>query len=512
MSRTTVSGPIKAPGAVADRGKAEHRGHRVLVPVLVFLGMVVAVVSSLGAPLVPTIAVDYGVSLSSAQWSLTITLLAGAICTPVLGRLGDGPRRRGVILGALALLVAGCALAALPGNFALLLAGRAMQGVGLGLTPLAMAVARDHLNAEKAKSAVATLSITTVAGVGLGYPLTALVAQHLGFHAAFWAAAIAGTVVLTCAAIVIPTSSHRPARKLDVPGAVLLGAGLATLLVAMSEGAGWGWASVRVITVVGLAVVLLGTWVFCELHTAIPLVDLRLLRNRSVLTADVTGLVAGVGMYLLMSLVILFVQTPTSTGYGLGVSVVIGALVLAPFSAASVAANKLSPLISRRFGPNLVIPTGAMFFVLAMVIFLLARDSLWQIFVVMAIGGLGVGCTFAAMPTFIVRAVPSHETGSALGVNQVLKVVGSSFGSALTAGVLTAHTAPGAHFASDSGYTTAAIIGIGIWVFAAVLSFVLPERTRPGRRVKDDPRLLQESVDASATPMVLYELDEEVAQ
>ncbi|MGZ4558841.1 MAG: MFS transporter [Mycobacteriaceae bacterium] len=492
-------------------GEQSPGHHRVLVSVLVFLGMVVAVVSSLGAPLVPTIAIDYGVSLSNAQWSLTITLLAGAIFTPVLGRLGDGPRRRTVILGAMGLLVAGSVLAALPASFAFLLVGRALQGVGLGLTPLAMAVARDHLPAEKSRSAVATLSITTVAGVGLGYPLTALIAQHLGLHAAFWAAAGAGTVVLACAALVIPTSSHRAHRKLDAWGAVLLGVGLAALLVAVSKGAQWGWSSTQLLGAAGIAVLSLSAWVWRELHIPQPLVDLRLLRNRSVLTADVTGLVAGVGMYFLMSMVILFVQTPTSTGYGLGASVVVGALVLVPFSAASVAANKLSPIISRRLGPNLVIPAGAIAFLVAMLMFLFARHNLWQILIVMTLGGLGVGCTFAAMPAFIVRAVPSHETGSALGVNQVLKVVGGSLGSALTAGILTAHTPPNTHFATNSGYTVAAVVGVGIWLLAAVLGLVLPERDKGNDAPEpaESHLLVQESVDASAAAVALYEPDDE---
>jgi len=182
-----------------------------------------------------------------------------------------------------------------------------------------------------------------------------------------------------------------------------------------------------------------------------------------------------------------------------------------PFSAASVSASRLSPMISRRFGPNMVIPIGSMAFVLAMVMFLFLRTSLGEIFIVMAVGGLGVGCTFAAMPAFIVRAVPSTETGSALGVNQVLKVIGSSLGSALTASVLTAHTPLHARFPTDSGYTMAALIGIGIWVLAAVLSFVLPGRGAAAvqRDSEQDRRRAQESVDASSTATVLYEPDED---
>src|SRR5215467_11114552 len=130
----------------------DERGHPspALVPVLVFVGLVVAVVGSLGAPLVPAVARAAHVPLAAAQWSLTITLLVGAVTTPVLGRLGDGPRRRGAILAAVAVVVAGCVVAALPVGFGWLLAGRALQGVGLGLVPLAMATARDALPPRRA--------------------------------------------------------------------------------------------------------------------------------------------------------------------------------------------------------------------------------------------------------------------------------------------------------------------------------------------------------------------------
>jgi MFS family permease len=152
----------------------------VLVPVLVLLGLVVAAAGSLGAPLVPTVAAVEGVSLSSAQWTLTITLLVGTVATPVLGRLDDGPRRRQVILAALVVVLAGSLLTAVPQGFASLLAGRGLQGAGLGLTSLAIATARDHLEGHRARSAISLLSVTTVAGIGLGYPLAGLATEWLG--------------------------------------------------------------------------------------------------------------------------------------------------------------------------------------------------------------------------------------------------------------------------------------------------------------------------------------------
>ncbi|WP_232806890.1 MFS transporter [Geodermatophilus chilensis] len=138
------------------------RSPRALVPVLVFVGTVVAVISSLGAPLVPAVAETMRTTLPDAQWSLTATLLVGAVATPVVGRLGDGPHRRRVVLAVLAVVTLGGVLAALPLGLGWLIAGRTLQGVGLGLTPLAMATAREALEGDRSRSTIAVLSVTVV--------------------------------------------------------------------------------------------------------------------------------------------------------------------------------------------------------------------------------------------------------------------------------------------------------------------------------------------------------------
>src|SRR6202795_4563702 len=118
----------KVPGV----GVIDRRA-RFLVPTLVTVGSLMAVVSSLGAPLIPTLSHADGVSLSTGEWILTITLLTGALATPVMGRLADGPRQQAVILTALGAVVVGCVLAAVSNGFVVLIVGRALQGVGLGL-------------------------------------------------------------------------------------------------------------------------------------------------------------------------------------------------------------------------------------------------------------------------------------------------------------------------------------------------------------------------------------------
>jgi len=452
-----------------------------LVPVLVFVGLVVAVVGSLGAPLVPTVARIAHVSLAAAQWSLTITLLVGAVTTPVLGRLGDGPHRRGVILTAIGVVVAGCTLAALPVGFAWLLAGRALQGVGLGLVPLAMATARDALPPPRAAAAIGVLSVTAVGGIGLAYPLAGLVTEAYGVRAAYAGSAAVTAAALVAAALVVPPPSAREPRPLDVPGAVLLGVAVAALLIALGQGESWGWRSRAVLGTAAGGLLVLAVWVRQQRRAAHPLVDLRLLRHPAVLTADVTIAVGGAGMYLLLALVARYVQTPASAGYGFDSSVVVAGAVLVPFSVASFLAGRVAPALSARLGSARLLAVGFAVVVAGIGTFLAARDRMWEVLLTMTVAGFGVGLVFAANPGLLVSGVPATETGSALALNQVLRNVGFSVGSAAAGAVLAAATPAGRALPRADGYRTAALLAVAVCVAALVISLVMAARGSAGR-------------------------------
>jgi MFS family permease len=445
---------------------------RALVPVLIFVGTVVAVISSLGAPLVPAIAETMGTTLPSAQWSLTVTLLVGAVATPVVGRLGDGPQRRRVVLVVLGVVTAGGVLAALPLGLGWLIAGRALQGFGLGLTPLAIATAREALHGERSRSTIAALSITVVAGVGLGYPVAGLVAQLGGVHAAFWAGAGVSLAALLASAVVLPPSPASAPRRLDVVGAVLLGGGLAVLLLALGQAEVWGWTSPLLWVLLGGALVALVAWVLWEKRTPSPLVDLRLARTGAAATAHAAALLVGLANYLLLASVPVLAQAPPAHDAGFGTSIVVAGLALLPFSLASVLAGRLARLLADRAGARAVLPVAALVQGGAFVLFALARSQLWEVFLVMAMAGLGVGAAFAAFPALIVSAVPASETGSAMSLNQVLRYTGFAIGSALTATVLTAATPEGAPAPGAGGYTTVAVLGLVVCLATALVTWV----------------------------------------
>jgi MFS family permease len=475
------------------------RRQAALAPVLIFTTMVAAVISSLVAPLIPSVSHDLHVPLSTAQWSLTATLLVGAVSSPIMGRLGDGPRRRGTLISGLAVVTLGGVVAALAPDLAILVAGRALQGIGLGLIPLTMAAARDHLPAERVPATIAMLSVCAAAGVGAGYPISGLIADGLGLSAAYWFGAAVSGLALLCVVTVVPSSSDRVAAPLDLPGALLLAAGLTALLLAIAEGKAWGWGSTAILGLLVTGAVVLAAWVVQQLHARAPLVQLRLLGHPAVLTGNGCAIVLGVAMYMYLSGVTEYVQTPAAAGYGFSASVVVAGLCLVPLSILSVSASRALPWLTRLVGPRALLPLGSLVVAAGGAFFAVFHTSLWQAFVMMAILGVGLGSTFAAIPGIIVGAVPESETGSAMGFYQVVRYIGFSLGSALAASILASHTRPGQHLPTESGYTQVLWIGVAICAVAAVVAWILPAR---GPRTQREDAMSEEDAELSSGGLV----------
>jgi MFS family permease len=442
---------------------------RMLAAVLVFLAVQSTAVASLGTPLLPTVQHVERVSLAASQWTLTITLLAGAVATPLMGRLGDGRLRRLTTVGAVAVMLAGCVLSAIPAGFPAFLAGRALQGAGLGLVPLATAVARDDLPADRSRSAIVLIGVTTAAGIGIGYPLVGLLAQLLGLYAPFWFAAGLSALALAAALAALPPSPARPAR-VDAVGAVLLGAGIAGLLLVLTQGPAWGWTSAVTLTGAVVSAALLAAWAGWELRSRHPLIELRLLGRQAVLAANLTAFGIAIGFYPLASLAVRFAQTPSSAGYGLGAPVVVAAAMLTPFSLASFAASRFAARAARRTSAELVVAASCVLLIASMVLFLVARDSYLGLVVTMAACGLGVGSAYAVNPLQITGGVPAAETGSAISFYQLVRTVAYAIASALSATVLVVSTPAGQPFPADSGYSAAALVSIAVLVATLVVS------------------------------------------
>lgn len=423
------------------------RGSRAQFATLTAITVVTGVVSSLGAPLVPTIATEQGVPLAAAQWVLTAALLAGAVVTPVLGRLGTGVLRRPVLLGGLGVVLAGTVLSALPLGIGPMIPGRALQGVGMALAPLAFAAARDLWSGEELLARLSLLSVATVSGAGLGYPASSFVAAHAGVSGAyaFGAALVAAATVLALRHL--PAAAVGAPQPVDGAGAVLLCTGTLGFLLAVSQGERWGWTQpATLLTGIGggLLVAVWVRWSLLRDRRGRPtLVDLRLARRPGILAPHAVTVAVSISLYGLFTLVVVLVQADGSAGYGLDAGLTASGLALVPYAVAGIAANRLALVLARRGASRLLLPSGCLVFGASLLMLAAWHDTLWQAFAAMAVGGLGGGLTFSSMAMLIVPRVSPDETAGAMAFNQLLRYLGFSVGSALTVALLEVYGADG---------------------------------------------------------------------
>ena len=438
---------------------ADAPGRRGLGPAIITIAFLGAVIGGLGAPLITSVAVTLDVPLDAAQWTLTLALFVGAIAAPLLGRLGTGPHRRDTVLATLGLVALGGLLTTLPGPFGVLLVGRALQGLGIGAVALLMSIARDHLPEPRAQATIATVSVASTVGIGVAYPLMGLIDQLAGVRLAYGVGFLLSLAAALLAWRMLPPDAPRPPVHVDVPGAVLMGLGTLGVLLVVAHPSVWQppWLGAGILAV---AVGALWAWVVVERRTAAPLVDLRLLARSAVLRANAAMLVSGIGMYLLFALMTRAVQTPPEAGYGFGLSGVLAGAALIPFSVLGFIAGRVTPWVTARTGARWTFAFHAVFVILAATLFALAPASLIATLTAIGVLGFGVGGVSAIMPRLVLDDVPPQETSSVLSINQIVRSVGFSIGSALAGLLLAAATPAGALFPDERGYPIAALCAL----------------------------------------------------
>lgn len=462
---------VDAPAVASTR-----RLGRAMVAVA-FLG---AVIGGVGAPLITSVALQLGMPLDAAQWTLTVTLFTGAITAPVLGRLGTGSHRRAAVLITLALVALGGLLTAVPlpagaVAFCMLLVGRALQGLGLGVLALLMSVVRDHLPVERAHATIATISVAGTVGIGVAYPLMGLIDQLAGLRVAYGVGFVLSLSAVLIAWRTVPGDDARARARIDLPGAVLLGVGTLGMLVAAAQPAVWAlpWVGASIVLVAAAA---LAAWVAVERRAVSPLVDVRLMARGGLLRANAAMLVSAIGMYLLFSLLTRYVQTPSGAGYGFGLSGVLAGAALIPFSVLGFVAGRISAWLTAHTTARWAFVVFTGFVAVAAVLFAVVPGSIVATLTAMAALGFGVGGVSAIMPRLVLTGIPAAETSSVLSINQIVRSVGFSLGSALAGLLLATATPRGALLPDAVGYTVAAVCVLPLVAVSAAIILVALRR------------------------------------
>lgn len=453
-----------------------------VVGALAFAGIVVSLMQTLIVPLIPELPDLVDASPTNATWAVTATLLASAVATPVVGRLGDMYGKRRMLLVSLALLVVGSAVCGVSDTLTPLIAGRTLQGLAAGVIPLGISIMRDELPAERLGSAIALMSASLGVGGALGLPAAAFLADNADWHVLFWTAAVFGAIATVLVMAIVPESEIRTGGRFDMFGALGLSAALICLLLVISKGADWGWTSGTTIGLFVAFVVVLVPWALWELRTPRPMVDLRTSARRQVLLTNIASTVFGFAMFAMSLVFPQLLQLPSATGYGLGETMFTVGLVMAPSGAVMVAMAPVSARISKLSSPKVTLMVGAVIVASGYGLNTVLMSSVWHLVLVSCIIGSGIGLAYGAMPALIMAGVPVSETAAANSLNTLMRSVGTSTSSAVAGAVLAQMTTMfgGAAVPSENSFRVVMVIAAGTAIAALVITAFLPRQSPAG--------------------------------
>ncbi|MBM3676768.1 MAG: MFS transporter [Actinobacteria bacterium] len=404
-------------------------------------------------------------------------MVSASISIPILGRLGDMFGKRRMLVIALVVLVAGLLVSALADSVGLLIVGRLIQGVGGAVFPLSFGIIRDEFPPKRVPAGIAMVSSVLGIGGGLGIALAGPIVDHLSYHWIFWIPAIAVGLCAVGLVLFVPESPIRTQGRVDVGGALLLAGWLSALLIGVTEGGDWGWTSGGILALFAASAFLAASWVALERRVAEPLVDMRMLRLRTVWTTNLCGVLFGFGMLGLWVLVPQFVSTPTSSGYGFGATVTEAGLFMLPSAGTMLLFGMLSGRLSRTVGSRLPLLLGSGVSVVSFALLAFAHSSQTVVYVANAITGAGIGLAWASMANLIVGAVPPEQTGVATGMNTLMRTVGGAIGAQVTAAVVASRVGSSG-IPDETGFTIGFAICSAALLVTALAGLLVPAPPR----------------------------------
>ncbi|ORA53515.1 MFS transporter [Mycolicibacterium chubuense] len=454
---------------------------RLLVVGLSVVVLTVAVLQTAVVPVLGVIADQLGASTVAVSWAVTANLLAAAAATPLIGRLADLHRKKRVLLTVLAVVLAGSLLAATTASLPLLIVARVLQAASFALYPISIAILREELPEDRMSSAMAVLSGTLGFGGGTGLVVVGLLMSgDAGYHRVFWLTTGFTVLVIAIVMAVVPNRPRSAEGSIDWWGALGLAAGLSALLLSITQGHSWGWASPRTLACLAGGVLILAGWWIWERRAAQPLVSTAMLARRSMLLTNIATIFVGMGLYFAFLGLTQFVQMPRDPadphGYGFGATVLQASVVyLLPGAVTGFVIALVSGRFIDRFGARPVLVVAAMAGIVGFTMAAFVHSAPWQVITASVLANAYISLGYGALPALVVGDSDAGETGVATGMNAIARTVGSSTAAAVVAVLLGRTTAAGVPM--ESSFVTIFLAG----AVTALLAMVLIALSRPRR-------------------------------
>ncbi|MEU8135488.1 MFS transporter [Streptodolium elevatio] len=486
MSETATPNAGPPPQVSDDTGRLDGASKGKIfgiLAIIVLFSEVVPLQYAMISAAVPKIAPSFPDQGENISWMIVILGLTGGAVSPLIGKLSDLYGKKRMLLACSVAFLAGTLLCATTDNWTLFLAGRALQAVAFGMTAIVYGLIRDLMPRKFIPVAIGVSATGLGLSAALAPVLGGVLTDHYSWRSLFWFLAIFMLVAIPLLVIFVPETKLRVHQKLDWFGAIVLGLGLAMILLYISQGENWGWSEP---TAWGYAVgglIVIGLWVVWEKRQDQPLIDMKLLTAPKVAAVIAIAFVANMIIGMQNYLTSYMAQTPeadelkgqitagtlaqTEAGaraagtpdgmiaglldnmrqgisfnddlnYALGFSMLAMALHLAIWqSIGSMISGPVAGAWGQRRGLRQPMIAGMSLLSAGMLMYVFLHNN-WQVMLICGVVyGLGFGMYYSAAPNLMIEAVPQEQQGIASSMLVVAQSFGASVGVALLSPIFT---------------------------------------------------------------------------
>jgi MFS family permease len=408
-------------------------------------------------------------------------LIVGAAAAALVGRMGDVFGRRRLTIIVLALGSLGSVMSVFStGSPNLLLAGRIFQGLTAAILPLAVGLVRENMPPDKVPMGIGLMISGASLGTASGLVIGGLIADNFSWHGIFIASTLFCFASLIGVLAVIPKSARLPnVSEIDWLSGVLFAPGIMLMVWYFSTIAKLGLFHRAGLIAFGAGLLLLLFWLWRSLKAAIPLIDVRLFKIRSVLVANlVTALVALSSLQITLIFAVLL-QTPLWTGIGLGATATLAGFAKLPSNILSTFGGPLSGWITGRGGGRAAMLCGGLLSTMGWVLAYFIHDSIFNVILVLCVISFGTTILFTVGPTILSQAVPDERTSEVSGMLAVTRSLFSGIGAMMVTMLLATTVVQDpsgkAEYATAAAFQLTVLVVMAFSVLATLCAFALPK-------------------------------------
>lgn len=390
-------------------------------------------------PAIPYLIDDFKISYNTSSWILTAYLIAGAVMTPIIGKLSDIYGKKKILMIVIVIYSVGSLLGGLSNDIFMMVISRVIQGIGLAMFPVAFAIIREKFPHEKLAIGqgifTAVFSAGAVVGLGLGATIVEYFSWHMTFLSIVPLMIILLIVVLRWVRIDSEKLISRIRGSIDITGTLVLVGIVSTFLTGLtllpnSISGPNNNHMVIILALFMISIALLPLFIFTQKRAQSPIMDLNLLKDTILLPTNILIMSIGVAFFIIYQTLPILIQSPTPLGFGGGP--IATASVQLPFMVLSFVISILSGfLISKidNIKPTLV---GSIISTIGFFLLFIYHPS--ELVISLELCIIAIGLAFAEIGAFNISLVyaPLNQSGTALGITMLLFLIGMSLGPAIS--------------------------------------------------------------------------------